>query len=357
MTAYWLVFAFFAAGAFPTRRDAVEKLKRLKPFFVLGAIIVTLFVGLRYKVGADWNAYEMMYRYSGRLDFARAFRAGDPAYQALNWASFQIDGGIWLVNLVCAAIFSWGLFRFCAVQAKPWAAVLAALAYTVIVVAMGYTRQAVALGILMAGLAAVLRGGSTFRFAVYVLVAALFHRTAIVMFPIVALALQRNRAVNLLLVVATSYLFYDLFLGDSMDNFVDNYIKRNYSSQGAAIRIAMSLVAAAIFAFARPRLDFSELELRLWRNFSLVTVGLLILLLTLPSSTAVDRLSLYVVPLQFAVWARVPAAAAVAYRRHHGGGRLRLRDPVRVAELCAVCAVVGYPTASSRSNERSRRLR
>lgn len=49
--------------------------------------------------------------------------------------------------------------------------------------------------------------------------------------------------------------------------------------------------AVLIFVFWR-RLDFSPDQFLVWRNFSFAAVGLFILLLVLPSSTALDRVSL-----------------------------------------------------------------
>jgi hypothetical protein len=68
----------------------------------------------------------------------------------------------------------------------------------------------------------------------------------------------------------------------------------------------MNLVPAAVFLLFRRRFAFPEREDLIWRNFALAAVALLFLLLVLPSSTAVDRLALYVIPLQLAVWGRVP---------------------------------------------------
>jgi hypothetical protein len=224
----------------------------------------------------------------------------------LSWVVRRIGVEIWLVNLVCGTIFTWGLLRFAQAQPSPWLAVLVAVPYLVTVVAMGYTRQATAIGILMAGLASVLRGGSVIKFALYVAAAALFHKTAVVAFPLVVLASHRNRKLNLLLGVAASLLFYDLFLGDSMEQFVENYIEAEYSSQGAAIRVVMNVVPATLFFVFRKGLLFSPEEHLIWRNFSLAAFGLLVLLFALPSSTAVDRLALYVMPLQLAVLSRIP---------------------------------------------------
>ena len=307
MLIYWLLFAFFAAGALVAQPRPFQ-IRQVGLFYAIAAVILVVLIGLRYEVGADWNSYEFMYSRAGRRELFEAMAIGDSGYQAVNWLSYQAGAGIWLVNLVCAAIFVWGLFRFCATQPLPWVAVLVAVPYTAIVVAMGYTRQAVALGIILAGLAAFLRGGSPLRLAMYVIVASLFHRTAVIVFPLVALASERNRFANVLVVAATSLLLYDFFLGDAMDDFIANYIERRYSSQGAAIRIVMNMVAAAVFWFAGRQLHFTEIERRLWRNFSIATVVLLVLLILLPSSTAVDRMSIYVIPLQIAVLGRLPVA-------------------------------------------------
>jgi EpsG family len=233
-------------------------------------------------------------------------RIGDPGYQLLSWTVRRMGIEIWLVNLVCGTIFAWGLLRFAKVQPNPWLAILVAVPYLVTVVAMGYTRQATAIGILMAGLAAVHQGATTLRFAFYVLAAALFHKTAVVVLPLVVFSSERNRLVNMLAGVLVIYMFYTSFLADSVDKFVENYIKAQYSSQGAAIRVAMNLVPAAAFFLYQRRLGFGTVERRIWFFHAFAAFVLLVLLLLLSSSTAVDRLALYVMPLQIAVLSRFP---------------------------------------------------
>jgi hypothetical protein len=304
---YWLLFAYFAAGALfaQIKLDAGAS---PRPMLAIGAVIVAVLIGFRYQVGADWLTYKFIFQRASSSDLWAILKLGDPAYQGLNWIVQQAGMDIWLVNIVCAIIFTWGLFRFCLIQPAPWAAALLAIPYVVVVVAMGYTRQGVALGILMAGLASFSRNASPIRFAVYVMAAALFHRSAVVAFPLVALATNRNRAMNLLLAIAVSIMLYDFFLGDALDEYVENYIKTRYSSQGAAIRLAMNMVAVgALWVFGQ-RLRFTEVEHKLWRNFAFATVLLLVLLVVTPSTTAVDRMSIYVMPLEIAVLARLPIA-------------------------------------------------
>jgi hypothetical protein len=275
---------------------------------VAGALLIALLIGFRYEVGGDWKPYKLMFTYANYADLGRMLTIGDPGYQILNWAVQQVGGDLWFVNLVSGLVFAWGLLRFAQTQSDPWLALVVAVPYLVVVVGMGYTRQAIAIGILMAGLATVARNPSILRFALYVAAAALVHKTAVIAFPLVALASKRNRLVNLLIVATVSVLFYDFFLKDAIQGFVENYIEAMYSSQGAAIRVVMNLVPAMLLLLFRHRFSFSEQQYLIWRNFSLAAIALAVLLVVLPSSTAVDRMALYVIPLQIAVLARIPGS-------------------------------------------------
>lgn len=304
MFVYWLLFGYFAAGALLSGGDRQSRLNTL--LFALGGVILTIAIGLRLEVGGDWGAYQRMFQLAGISDYDAMLRFGDPAYQLLNSTVQAQEWPFWMVNLSCAAIFTWGLTRFARLQASPWLAMCVAIPYLVIVVGMGYTRQAVAIGVIMLGLAALERGASVLRFAVYVLIASLFHKTAVVAMLLVALTGKRNQITNLLIVIASGVLLYDSLLQDSMQRLLRNYVQAKYESQGALIRIAMSFVPAVLFIVWRRSLQFSEQSSRLWRNFSFATFAALAALLLTPSSTAVDRIALYLLPLQLAVLSRLP---------------------------------------------------
>jgi hypothetical protein len=319
---YWLLFAFFAAGAMiaePVFAPAAAGVQGpsskahhtpFRLFFAIGAIATVLLIGLRFKVGADWANYLVIFNGTKVQSVTSAVANGDPAYQFLNWFANQVGATIWLVNLVSAAIFGWGLYRLCSVQPSPWLAFAVAVPYMVIVVAMGYTRQSIALGVLMAGLARQSRGAGTLNFAIYVAVAAAFHKTAVVMFPLVALSGKGSRLVNFLLAVSASILMYDFFLGDSMDVLVRNYIDTEYSSQGALTRCSMNFLAAVLLWIFKDRLGLDRHEFKIWRNFGLASLLSMILLGVLSSSTVIDRLSLYLIPLQIVVLTRVALLGA-----------------------------------------------
>ena len=157
----------------------------------------------------------------------------------------------------------------------------------------------------MAGLAAFDRGASVLRFSLYVAIAALFHKTAVIVLPLVILANRRTRLLNLIAGAAIAVLLYDVLLASALEGFVRNYIQSEYSSQGAAIRVAMNLVPAVCFLFFRKRLNFGPANQRVWFFFSLASLAMPALLFVLPSSTVVDRLAIYLIPLQIAILPRL----------------------------------------------------
>lgn len=272
---------------------------------VMGVLLI-LFIGLRYKVGGDWVQYKAALWSSGYRTLAATLAIRDPGYEVLNWTASSLGLGIWAVNLVCAAIFVWGLFRLALTQPRPWMVVLLAAPYLITVVAMGYTRQAVAIGIVMASFAAAIGGGSIVRAIVYIAIATLFHRTAIVLLPLLSFATGQRRWLSIAAIIPALYGLYATFVAPTIGYLVYGYLDKEYASSGAGIRVALVVVPAAVFLLFRKRLGFAGREATLWFALSLSAFVCLALLFVLSSSTVVDRLALYILPLQIVVLARIP---------------------------------------------------
>jgi hypothetical protein len=269
-------------------------------------IFTTLMIGFRYEVGGDWINYVDIFHAIG--DFGlHGPRSEDPGYGILNVIAARTGSGIWFINLVCAIFFTWGLVKFARRQPNPWLVMAVSVPYLIIVVAMGYTRQGVAIGFILAGLADLERG-SLVRFAVLMLLATVFHKSAVVVVPLVALTATRNRFVTTVLMLMTALLLYYLFLQASVDRLMINYVDAEAQSQGAAIRVGMNIPPALIFLLYRKRFQLNPQQDKLWRNFSYGALLALVMLLFTSASTAVDRLALYLIPLQMFVWGRVPRA-------------------------------------------------
>jgi len=154
MLVYWLLFAYFAVGVLLQRADPRAARAgdfgaarhKVSVFLIVGAVAIALLVGMRYQVGGDWGVYEKMFSFAHYADLELLTQRGDSAYQLLNWAVERAGGDIRLVNLVCGAIFSWGLLRLARAQTDAWLAMLIAIPYLVVVVALPGTVVSPALG-------------------------------------------------------------------------------------------------------------------------------------------------------------------------------------------------------------------
>lgn len=295
----------FAVGAASTRTRSV--VGSWNPLLIAAGVAMALMLGLRHEVGADWFNYEQIYLYVGEVKLDRALGMVDPGYALLNWVTYQANLQIWAVNLVCGAIFIWGLLKFANRQPNPWLCMLVAIPYLVIVVGMGYTRQAVALGFILAAIAEFERR-SLLRFVLLIVVAATFHKTAIVILPLVAFATARNRFVVAAVSGALGFLLFTVFFERAMGIITASYIEQEYDAAGAVIRVMMNLVPAAIFLVYRKRFDLTLFENRLWRNYAIVALIMVPMVFLTVSSVIIDRLAIYVIPLQLFVLGRLPWA-------------------------------------------------
>lgn len=305
MWPYWLMFLVPAwAILMPGRLKASQVWVPWAFVFLLFALMM----GLRHEVGGDWGAgtagYLPMFLRTKTMTLAEALAQGDPGYYGLNWLVAKAGGSIYHVNLVCAAIMMWGTVVFCRAQPSPWLALLAAVPYMLVVVGMGYTRQAVALGFALLALAAL--GNARVRtFVLWIAIGATFHKSAVLLLPIAALAASHNRILTIAMVVITSSLLYYLLLADSSEAMWENYVEAQYQSQGGLVRIWMNVVPALILILFRKRLAPNLQERRLW--LWVAVLAIVCLPLVGLASTAVDRVALYLIPLQLFVFSRIPA--------------------------------------------------
>lgn len=305
MFPYWAVFAILALGAALEKPSSDEERKHdlLLTFAGFGLV---LFIGLRYEVGGDWINYTNSLAFALYNSFDQSLALTDPGYEAMNWVASHLGLGLWAIDLVCASIFVWGLLRLARTQPRPWLVLVMSTPYLITVVANGYTRQAVAIGVVMASFASVIAGGGIVRSILYVTFGMFFHRTAIVLLPILSLATRQNKFWTFLFSLPAAYGLYITFVAPTIGRLVENYIEEEYASSGAVIRVALVVVGATVFMLYRKRLDFNERETSLWMSLSLAAFACLVLLVTSPSSTVVDRLALYLLPLQAVVLARIP---------------------------------------------------
>ena len=315
MAIYWLLLIIPALGALSAaislrRIPAVQGSVVSKPNnLAMGgfALFLVFVIGFRHEVGGDWIHYLEPIEQALELTWIQGTLAGgDLAYGLLTWTSAHLGGGVYLINLVCAVVFVWGLVVFALNSPQPWLTMCVAVPYLVIVVAMGYTRQGVAIGVAMVGLVA-LHQGRLYRFAIWIIAAALFHKSALILLPLAVFSGRKNWAAVLGVLLIGGLMFL-LLLAEYVNHLVGGYISDQYASSGAGIRVAMNALPAALFLLFRERFNLTPEQQSFWVWMSLGALAFIVLLAVSPSSTAVDRVALYWIPLQLFVWSRLPQA-------------------------------------------------
>lgn len=303
MWIYWLLMAIPVLGAF--WKWPIKASQRWLPWTVV-ILIYSVLMGFRHEVGGDWFNYFPHFWASGSKSLGEILAEGDPGYYGLNWLVSRLGGHIYEVNIVCATVLMVGLIRFCLAQPYASLALLAAVPYLLVVVGMGYTRQSVALGFALLGLTS-LGERNVRQFVAWICIGALFHKSAVLLLPIAALASTRNRFITWGLVGVVSLLMYYLLLEDSSEALWNNYVEAQYESEGGLIRVMMNVVPAMILLLVGKRIIRDKAKYKLWLWISII--AFMCLPLVFMASTAVDRVALYIIPLQIVVYSHLPLIA------------------------------------------------
>jgi GDP-D-mannose dehydratase len=278
MWPYWFVFGLASLTALTTspplrlRRDRTRAI-RLDPAWIAVIAGLTLMMGFRYRVGGDWFAYIRMFEQAHFMTFEEAALRSDPGYWLLNFFVAQAGGTMVAVNLWAGLAFSVGVVVFCRSLPRPWLAFAVAFPYLILVVGMGYARQGIALGFVMIAMVALGRRRFVW-FILWIIVGALFHKSAVVMMALGAASVNRSRWLWLPIIGLGTLGAYLAFMADDIDRLIAVYITAQYESGGALIRLGMNLIPAVLLLFLRRRFLVSHVELRFWTVAALVSVGL-----------------------------------------------------------------------------------
>tara|TARA_B100000700_G_C14955022_1_gene813540 strand:+ start:423 stop:1484 length:1062 start_codon:yes stop_codon:yes gene_type:complete len=301
---YWILFGI------PAWR-AIVKPKNLwgrNTLLFLG-LFFSIFIGLRDEVGGDWGNYIVIMNQIEE-GLKTTYWQQEQGFTLINLLSINLGTGIYLVNLICAVIFTTGLLWFCKNTPRPWLALTMAIPYLVIVVACGYTRQAASIGFLLFAYTA-LGNGKVLKFIIFCILGALFQKTSLIALPLAISSIASSKKLsykifNLSLLGIAFYTLYRTFLLRYVNTFYNAYIISEMQSEGAFIRVTLNLIPAIIFLLFSHRLNLSKQLTILWKSISLFSVACAVGLIFFTSSTFIDRLALYALPIQLFVAARVP---------------------------------------------------
>lgn len=301
MIHYILLFVFPALIALwqPVNRPW----KNLMVWMPVGALYI-LFVGLRDGVGGDWYNYlEKFYLEAINMTYAEAFMHGDPAYWLLSVWMHDLGWGIHGVNFISALLVMTGFIVFFRRLQNPWLGFTIAISYTLVVVVMGYVRQGIALAFIFWAIVA-LSDKKFFQFILLVLFAAAFHKTAVLMIGLGVFQQGKGKVIKVSAVILIGVGLMSAFISGEEERFTRIYITNQMESSGAYIRIFMNLIPSLIFFVLRKKWKKQYNDYSFW--YMLALGSIVSVFVVGFSTTAVDRVALYFIPIQVIVFSRLP---------------------------------------------------
>lgn len=260
-------------------------------------VVFVLFVGLRLEVGPDWAQYGYIHTTLAYYSFWDVVLQAEPLSYLLFWISESSGYHVEISNIVAAIILMTGVFSFARRTANPWLAVVAATPYFIIVMGMSGVRQTMAAGIILFLFSRWERYSFLSR-AAYILVAAMFHTSALVnnIFLIIKLKipLRYKMMLGVVILSLTLYLSFEVSMyADNMTKYQQRYLESSFieKSFGSLYHIAMIALPALLGLIFKRRIlesiySTSLLHFGLYASMSVLVMNFF-------SSTVASRLTVY----------------------------------------------------------------
>ncbi|HZF45884.1 MAG TPA: EpsG family protein [Sphingomonadaceae bacterium] len=280
-----------------------------KLIHLLILIFLLWFMGWRLNVGCDFFGYAS--RYEGIFPWdspLNALEKNEPGFEIIV-SILKANGFQYLwVNVVSSAIMLLCYYRYFRISQKPLAEIALLFPVIILQLSMSGLRQGIAVAMLTAACAEFVRG-KRMGTAVWIVLAAQFHASAVVFLPLAALAGRPVSMRKLIGAIAILTPLAAYLMGEQFDDYTDQYVRQIYgdsSSAGALPRYLLVLVPSLYFW--RYHREFSELMPRWSPLFQVFSLGAIFIApLFLVSSMIVHRMSFYFMPVSIMI-------AANAYR-------------------------------------------
>lgn len=281
-----------------------QGLRRQIYYVVLLALFV--FSAFRYQVGCDWSGYYFQYLQAADKDWSHIANSRDQIW----WAILAWIRGTGLpypvANIVSSAVFFIGVHVLARRQPDPLGFLVLLFPILIINMPMSAIRQGAAIGLLCIAFTAFI-DRRPIRFALWVVLAAGFHASALVfllLLPVASGRYTRARLVMAAILAVPGAML--LASGESAEVASSRYIGTGTEAFGAVFRVGiLGLSAAYFFLFVRKK------WMRTFpQDYSLASIGALgmaLALLLLPVASVIgDRFGYYLIPVQTMIFARLP---------------------------------------------------
>lgn len=263
------------------------------------ATVLILFMGTRDHTGCDFIAYGLRYyRLYDGIPLTELLKREEPGFHVLNWFVHLFNLHYMWLNMLASTIYVVCVLQFSKLATRPL--FLVSLFFPILIVQLGMSgiRQALATGFLMLAFVAFTnraRGKTAF----WILVATVFHQSAIILLPIALVARAKVSLARLIMALAVLGPLAAVLLGDRAEVYSDRYVQQIYgeaSSSGALLRYAVALLPFLFFIALRDKVKkLYPNTFELMRLFTIITIAVFPLVFV--STVALHRVVYYLLPV------------------------------------------------------------
>ena len=271
--------------------------------------IYTLFLGLRHRVGGDWDAYLAVID-NVEKSYVWYLSNPEPLFYSIVKFFKYYDGAIYYINTVCAAIFIISLVYFLNTLPRPFLGLSIAFPYLIIVIGGGFTRQSVAVGLSFIVIN-FLRKKKIILSAFFGVLALGFHMSGIFVvgyyIPFIYQIVRKN-PIYLTLLLTLLGLFSIFLINISAEYYYQIYLSTQYSSKGFYVRSFLYCLYSLIFLIYKKKFTTNDIESRILVCISYIAFLILIIGIVTPGNTAIlDRISFFLFPVILMIGTNLPS--------------------------------------------------
>lgn len=273
--------------------------KLRQKFYYVVLIFLFCFAAFRWEVGCDWDGYQLHANFYALLPFEQLRSLGEPGYWLLIVILNRLGFDYPAINVVACLSFFIGLHALARRQPDPLIYLTLSFPILITGIAMSTVRQELAMGFICFAFLA-FEDRKLVKYISYVLVASLFHKSAVAFLLLTPYLLPIGRNYRIIAILAALPILAVLARSDAATGYVNMYIGGKQEAAGGPIRTFMIMATGLAFYYIRDR----------WRRFSpgdydlvnSLAPGLLAVFpISLVSSVIGDRFGYYLMLIAFII--------------------------------------------------------
>ena len=301
MLPYFSILSFSALTAFLIYDPKYRKYDKV--FIFLLFILVSLFLSFRsIEIGPDWFSYKELFQNQINFPFIHSITIGDPAYFGLTWIVRRFTDDIFFVNFLMAFITMFFYYMFCKFQKYSTFSFFIGLPFLILFI-INFPRQAAAMTIIAYSMKHILCGNKR-EYLLFLLLAMLFHKTAIVFLVLLIDNLEKFKLKNVLLLGLAITSFFVLFVSKFLSGYILNFSTLMQSNAAHIKGIIYLLPAVAYLIFYKQISNvMSSEEIFIIKRLSMIIIFSYFLIFLHPFLyNAMDRLFIYFLPVEVLIF-------------------------------------------------------